>query len=171
MVKLARNEQCITLYPLTDHYSVGPFPARVIFRPYKGPFLALDYLWPVTSLFCWWANSACNYNRPVVVRFMIRNLIDVDDVSPATTLKIPLTWLDCIGISPMWKGWCSTTTVSISSVVKPRYQSSRRTKQHYVNGTCTQRTNTCNPARKRGCQSLLGKKIDWFVWVSIDRSL
>ena len=33
MVKLARNEQCITLYPLTARYSVGPFPAHVIFRP------------------------------------------------------------------------------------------------------------------------------------------
>ena len=33
MVKLARNEQCITLYPLTAHYSVGQFPAHVILRP------------------------------------------------------------------------------------------------------------------------------------------
>ena len=39
MVKLARNEQCITLYPLTTHYSVGPFPAHVIFRPSQGPFI------------------------------------------------------------------------------------------------------------------------------------
>ena len=39
MVKLARNEQCITLYPLTAHYSVGPFPAHVIFRPSLGPFM------------------------------------------------------------------------------------------------------------------------------------
>ena len=39
MVKLARNEQCITLYPLTAHYSVGPFPAHVIFRPSQGPFI------------------------------------------------------------------------------------------------------------------------------------
>ena len=38
MVKLARNEQCITLYPLTADYSVGPFPAHVIFRPSQGPF-------------------------------------------------------------------------------------------------------------------------------------
>ena len=37
MVKLARNEQCITLYPLTAHYSTGPFPAQVIFRPSEGP--------------------------------------------------------------------------------------------------------------------------------------
>ena len=38
MVKLARNEQCITLYPLTAHYSVGPFLAHDIFRPSQGPF-------------------------------------------------------------------------------------------------------------------------------------
>ena len=30
MVKLARNEECITLYPLTAH---------VIFRPSQGPFI------------------------------------------------------------------------------------------------------------------------------------
>ena len=39
MVKLARNEQCITLYPLTSCYSVGPFPSHVIFRPSKSPFI------------------------------------------------------------------------------------------------------------------------------------
>ena len=39
VVKLARYEQCITLYPLTAHYSVGPFPAHVIFRPSQGPFI------------------------------------------------------------------------------------------------------------------------------------
>ena len=39
VVKLARNEQCIALYPLTDGYSVGPFPARVIFRPSQSPFI------------------------------------------------------------------------------------------------------------------------------------
>lgn len=39
MVKLARNEQCINLYPLTVRYSVGPFPAHVIFRPSQGPFI------------------------------------------------------------------------------------------------------------------------------------
>ena len=37
MVKLARNEQCITLYPLTTHYSIGPFPAHV--QPSQGPFI------------------------------------------------------------------------------------------------------------------------------------
>ena len=39
MVKLARNEQCINLYPLTTHYSIGPFPTHVIFRPSQGPFI------------------------------------------------------------------------------------------------------------------------------------
>ena len=39
MVKLARNEQCITLYPLMVHYSVGPFPAHVIFRPSQSAFI------------------------------------------------------------------------------------------------------------------------------------
>ena len=39
MVKLARNEQCITLYPLMARYSVGPFPAHVIFRPSQSPFI------------------------------------------------------------------------------------------------------------------------------------
>ena len=52
MVKLARNEQCITLhpltarkeqcitlYPLTARYSVGPFPAHVIFQPSQSPFI------------------------------------------------------------------------------------------------------------------------------------
>ena len=38
-VKLARNEQCITLYPLTTRYSVGPFPSHVIFRPSQSPFI------------------------------------------------------------------------------------------------------------------------------------
>ena len=39
MVKLARNEQCITLYPLTARYSVGPFPTPVIFQPSQSPFI------------------------------------------------------------------------------------------------------------------------------------
>ena len=39
MVKLPHDEQCITLYPLTAHYSIGPFPAHVIFRPSQGPFI------------------------------------------------------------------------------------------------------------------------------------
>ena len=39
MVKLARNEQCITLYPLTARYSIGLFPTHVIFRPSQSPFI------------------------------------------------------------------------------------------------------------------------------------
>ena len=39
MVKLAGNEQYITLYPLRARYSVGPFPANVIFRPSQSPFI------------------------------------------------------------------------------------------------------------------------------------
>ena len=39
MVKLSRNEKCITLYPLMAHYFVGPFPSHVIFRPSQSPFI------------------------------------------------------------------------------------------------------------------------------------
>ena len=39
MVKLARNEQYIALYPLTAHYSIGPFQAHVIFWLSQGPFI------------------------------------------------------------------------------------------------------------------------------------
>ena len=39
MVKLARKEQCITLYPLTACYSVGPFLAHVILRPSQSLFI------------------------------------------------------------------------------------------------------------------------------------
>ena len=39
MVKLDRNEQCITLYPLRARYSVGSFPANVIFWPSQSPFI------------------------------------------------------------------------------------------------------------------------------------
>ena len=39
MVKLARNEQCITLYLLKAHYSVGPFTAHVIYRHSQSPFI------------------------------------------------------------------------------------------------------------------------------------
>ena len=54
MVKLAHNEQCITLYPLTARYSVGPFPAHVIFRPSEsafilGPFSSIRLL---TARYC-----------------------------------------------------------------------------------------------------------------------
>ena len=59
MVKLARNEQCIILYPLMARYSVGPFPANVIFRPSESPFILwlipiFVYLRPVTVIFCLW---------------------------------------------------------------------------------------------------------------------
>ena len=39
MVNLAHNEQCIALYPLMAHYSIWPFPTRVIFWPSQGPFI------------------------------------------------------------------------------------------------------------------------------------
>ena len=39
MVELACNEQCIALYPLTARYSVGLFPAHVIFWPSQSPFI------------------------------------------------------------------------------------------------------------------------------------
>ena len=60
MVKLARNEQCITLYPLTARYSVGPFPAHVIFRPSQGPFIlglisSIRLLTSCYCIFCLWA--------------------------------------------------------------------------------------------------------------------
>ena len=52
--KLARDEQCITLYPLTTHYSVGPFPAHVIFRPSQGPFILglISSIRLLTALYC-----------------------------------------------------------------------------------------------------------------------
>ena len=60
MVKLARNEQCITLYPLTACYSVGLFPPQVNFgllsaHLFLGSFAAFGYLRPVTVIFCLWA--------------------------------------------------------------------------------------------------------------------
>src|SRR4051812_27131527 len=66
MVKLARNEHCIALYPLAAHYSIGPFPARVIFRPSQGPFILglisrFGYLRPITGLFYLWVVGG---NRP-----------------------------------------------------------------------------------------------------------
>ena len=60
MVKLAHNEQYIALYPLTSHYSIGPFPTRAFFRPSKGPFIiglisGLRLLTVRSGLFCVWA--------------------------------------------------------------------------------------------------------------------
>ena len=46
MVNLARNEQCIALYPIMAHYSIGPFAAHVIFRPSQGPFI----IGPISSI-------------------------------------------------------------------------------------------------------------------------
>ena len=46
MVKLAHNEQCISLYPSTARYSVGLFPAHVIFRPSQSPLI----LWLISSI-------------------------------------------------------------------------------------------------------------------------
>ena len=49
------------------------------------------------------------------MRFVIRNLVDVDDVSSATAPKIPFdVCLNYVSISPKRKGLCSTTTVCIS---------------------------------------------------------
>ena len=54
MVKLARNEQYITLYPLMSRYSVGPFPANVIFRPSQSPFILelISSIRLLTSHYC-----------------------------------------------------------------------------------------------------------------------
>ena len=54
MVKLARNEQCITLYPLTTRCSIGPFPAQVILRPSQGPFILglLSSIRLLTTRYC-----------------------------------------------------------------------------------------------------------------------
>ena len=82
MVKLARNEQCITLHPLTAHneqcitlyplrarYSVGPFPAHVIFRPSQSPFIlgliSSIRLLMLLSFCAYGPNSARGYSRPV----------------------------------------------------------------------------------------------------------
>ena len=46
---------------------------------------------------------------------MIRNLVDVDDVSPAMAPEIPFdVCLNYVGISPKRKGSCNTATVGIS---------------------------------------------------------
>ena len=84
MVKLARNEQCITLYPLTAHYSVGPFLAHVIFRPSQSPFilglfssirlltarychfLLVGQIQPVvTSARLWSVNTLCRFHSVI----------------------------------------------------------------------------------------------------------
>ena len=54
VVKLTHNEQCITLYPLTARYSVGPFPAHVIFQPSQSPFIIglISSIRLLTACFC-----------------------------------------------------------------------------------------------------------------------
>ena len=66
MVKLARNEQYIALYPLTDHYSIGPFQAHVIFRPSQGPFI-LGLISSIRLLTtCYWPFLLVCQIQPVV---------------------------------------------------------------------------------------------------------
>ena len=60
MVKLARNEQCITLYPLTAVILLGRFQPMLSFgllraHLFLGSFPAFVYLRPVTVIFCLWA--------------------------------------------------------------------------------------------------------------------
>ena len=66
MVNLARNEQCIALYPLTEHYSIGPFPTRVIFRPSQGPFILgiISSIWLLTARY--WPFLLMGQIQPVV---------------------------------------------------------------------------------------------------------
>ena len=66
MVKLARNEQCITLYTLTARYSIGPFPAHVIFRPSQGPFILglISSIWLLTVRY--WPFLLVGQIQPVV---------------------------------------------------------------------------------------------------------
>ena len=54
MVNLARNEQCTPLDPLTTHYSIGTFPAHVIFRPSQGPFVLglISSIHLITARYC-----------------------------------------------------------------------------------------------------------------------
>ena len=102
------------------------------------------------------------------MRFVIRNLVDVDDVSPATAPEIgelPGDYLDVIlpGNSASNSFWCVLELrqyfpkgEGMMENIKDRYfpqwwdqgyRTSRRTTQHYLNDTCTQITNTCNPTR------------------------
>ena len=49
------------------------------------------------------------------MRFVIRNLIDVDDVSPTTAPEIPFDVASTTSeFPPKRKGWCSTAAVGIS---------------------------------------------------------
>ena len=55
MVKLARNEQCITLYPLRARSSVGPLPANVMFRPSQSLFIlgVISNIRLLTARYCY----------------------------------------------------------------------------------------------------------------------
>ena len=60
VVKLARNEQCITLYSLTARIPLGRFQPMLSFgllraHSFLGLFPAFVYLRPVTVIFCLWA--------------------------------------------------------------------------------------------------------------------
>ena len=60
MVKLARNEQCITLYPLRAVIQLGRLQPMLSFgllraHLFLGLFAAFGYLRPVTVIFCLWA--------------------------------------------------------------------------------------------------------------------
>ena len=74
MVNLARNEQCTALYPLTTHYSSGPFPTRVIFRPSQGPFI-LGFI---------------SSNRLLTARYW--PFLLVGQIYPAVTIGLLLRW-------------------------------------------------------------------------------
>ena len=77
MVKLARNEQCITLYPLMARYSIGPFPAHVIFRPSQSPFILglISSIRLLTACYCHfllvgpWSQSARLWSVNMLGRF------------------------------------------------------------------------------------------------------
>ena len=67
VVKLARNEQCITLYPLTAHYSIGPCPTHVIFQPSQGPFILglISSIQLLTARYCHFLHGG--QIQPVVI--------------------------------------------------------------------------------------------------------
>ena len=59
-MKLAHNEKCIALYPLTTHYFIGPFQLVLtvgLLRAhlFLGSFPAFGYLRPITVIFYLWA--------------------------------------------------------------------------------------------------------------------
>ena len=56
----------VPLYPLTAHYSIGPFPTRVIFRPSQGPFIPglISSIRLLTA--CYWPFLLVGPIQPVV---------------------------------------------------------------------------------------------------------